>query len=167
MHIARVRAMLGVLVLAGTALNACSRSSEAQQQAAYAKAIANEVITKFILRDATDPAHIIGAYAVIKAQQTDSGAIWCTYETPGAGTSSASSFVRLLKIQSQIEQNRLFYSVVDANDALGIMQAAPKEGDGMSKIAEILGARPAGYDPFPTNANGERHFLFTACKLSQ
>ncbi|GEM_PF-4643854 len=155
------------MLAAAAALTACSRNSEAQQQAAYAKAVENDVVTKFILRDAADPGRIIGAYAVVKAQQSDPGAIWCTYETPGAATSSTSSFVRLLRIQSQLEQNRLFYSVVATNDALSIMQAAPKDGDGMSKIAEILGTRPAGYDPFPSDANGERHFLFSGCSASQ
>jgi len=151
--------------LALVALVACSSGTEARQQAAYAKAVANDVVTKFILRDPNDPSHITGAYVVIKAQQNDDGAIWCTYEPPDATATSA--YVRLLKLQSRIEQNKVYYSLVATNDAIAIMQAAPEDGEGMLKIAEILATTPSGYDPFVTQANGTRRFLFSSCKASQ
>lgn len=154
-------------ILTVVALVACSHNSDAQQQAAYAKAVETDVVTKFILRDPNDPGNITGAYAVIRAQSSDSGAIWCTYETPGASQSSASSYVRLLKIQSDVEHNRLRYELLAPDDALGVIQAAPITGDSMSKISEILGTRPAGYDPFPTDANGNRRFLISSCRASQ
>lgn len=157
----RIAAILTLVALVGCAPNAAAR-----QQAAYAKAVAHDVVTKFILRDPNDPAHITGAYAVIKAQQSDDGAIWCTYQPPDAAIAT-SAYVRVLKLQSNIEQNKLYYSLIAPNDAIAIMQDAPRDGEGMLKIAEILATTPSGYDPFVTETNGTRRFLFSSCKVSQ
>jgi hypothetical protein len=155
-------------------LSACGLNSEAREQQQYARAVANDVITKFIIRDSSDPGRILGAYAVVPAQQTDSGAIWCSYEPPTAtSTTSApsqnavSSYVRVLKVEPRMDTNQIHYSLLAANDALNVMvEQAPSNGDGLSRIADILGSRKAGYDPFPSDAQGTRHFLFTSCRLS-
>jgi hypothetical protein len=165
-----------IVALAATCicLSACGLNPQARQQQQYARSVANDVVTKFLVRDPNDVRRIVGAYAVVKAQQGDSGAIWCTYQPPTATAGSAtatsppaiSSYVRIFKVQSNMENNTISYDLLESSDALNVMQQAPTFGDGLNKIAEILGTRKQGYDPFPSDAQGNRYFLFTSCRTT-
>lgn len=63
-----------------------------------------------------------------------------------------------------MEKDQIYYVPLASNDALQVMRRAPADGEGLSRIAEILGTRRDGYNPFPLGAQGERTFLFTSCR---
>lgn len=166
----RVTVIIAICILAA----ACVPNSPTRQQQQYARVVANDVVTKFLVRDPSDPEHILGVYAVVNAQQNDPGAIFCTYRPPRqpgnpstdvSPASAINSYVRLFKIESRMEQNQIYYEPLASNDALQVMHRAPTDGEGLSKIAELLGTRRDGYDPFPLDAQGERTFLFTGCRI--
>lgn len=77
MHFSVWRA--AVIIAICVLVAACVPNSRTRQQQQYARVVANDVVTKFVVRDPNDPGHILGAYAVVNAQQNDPGAIFCTY----------------------------------------------------------------------------------------
>ena len=164
----------GTIVAACVFAVGCVPNTQARQQQQYARAVANDVVTKFLIRDPDDPQRILGAYAVVNAQQNEPGAIDCTYRplrqtgnpsTDVSRPSTINAYVRVFKIESRMEENQIYYEPLASNDALQVMQRAPTDGEGFSKIAEILGTQKEGYDPFPVDAQGERTFLFGDCRV--
>ncbi|HEY1729658.1 MAG TPA: hypothetical protein VGG22_14875 [Candidatus Baltobacteraceae bacterium] len=144
----------------------CAQSTEARLQAQYARAVAQDILTRFVLVDPNNPSNHIGAYAVVTTSQDDKDVISCTYNPGRAsnakGNGPISSYVRVFNVATR--NQRLYYTPVSVDDALGLMEQARVYGEGLGEISRIFGSRKLGYEPFTEDSSGERHFIFTECK---
>jgi hypothetical protein len=144
----------------------CAQSAQARLQAQYARAVAQNIFTRFVLVDPNNPSNHIGSYAVVTTSQDDKDVISCTYD-PGRASNAKpkgriSSYVRVFNVATKDE--RLYYTPISADDALGLMEQARAYGEGLGEISRIFGFRKLGYEPFSEDAQGERRFIFTECK---
>ncbi len=159
-----------VIVFLATAItvfaSGCAQGAEARLQAQYARAVAQNILTRFVLVDPNNPSNHVGSYAVVTTSEDDKDVISCTYN-PGSASNAKqkgpiSSYVRVFNVGTKNQQ--LHYTPVSADDALGIMEQARAYGEGIGEISRIFGMRKLGYEPFTEDAAGERHFIFTECK---
>ncbi|MBV8150363.1 MAG: hypothetical protein JO101_05220 [Candidatus Eremiobacteraeota bacterium] len=150
----------------------CSMSSEAKRQEQYSNMVANDVVTKFFLVDPTNVSRRFGPYAVVKTTADDRAAIYCTYDVTSAGTETpppstppqVSAYVRVFRIEPNIVENKIYYRPVSADDARSMISQAPEYGEELPRISDVVAGRNTGYQPFPRDSEGIRHFIFTGCK---
>lgn len=151
----RTAAIVLTATLFATLAIGCSSGPQAVQQAELKQAIETGIFTKFIdTGPSTDGKPV--AFAAVTAKAGDANAVRCDYQDEtGSGT------VSLIVIRIEDTQPPT-YQKLSAKAAFSLLYEATQYGAETYHTSEIVG-NAKFHTAFPSDANGERHFLLSNC----